>query len=136
MLNNIMYLNEKPFDFGLSTPSYCSHCNFFSENITHLFCDCAKTQCFSKKLYLKLKDDLTLPPLTPQVDIFGFLESDCQSYLIQNKFLSSTLVLKDINKIENREKVTSVNQKKNIAYKRKCGKIKDKLPERADNTVI
>ena len=95
-----------------------------------------KHNVFRKKLYLKLKDDLTLPPLTPQVDIFGFLESDCQSYLIQNKFLSSTLLLKDINKIENREKVTSVNQKKNIAYKRKCGKIKDKLPERADNTVI
>ena len=108
ILKNIIYLNEKPFDFGLSTPPpsppSCSRCNFFSENITHLFCDCATTQCLSKKLYLKLKDDLTLPPLIPQVDIFGFLEPDCQSYLIQNKFLSSTFLLKEINKIKNREK--------------------------------
>ena len=104
IINNIMYLNEKPFDFGLFTPPSSSHCNFFSENITHLFCDCATTQCLSKKLCLKLKDDLTLPLLIPQVDIFGFLESDCQSYLIQNNFLSSTFLLKEINKIKNREK--------------------------------
>ena len=87
-----------------SHPLSSSRCNFIRENITYLFCDCATTQCLSKKLYLKLKDDLTLPPLIPQVDIFGFLEPDCQSYLIQNKFLSSTFLLKEINKIKNREK--------------------------------
>ena len=95
---------------------------------------------------MKLKDDLTLLPLTPQAAIFGFLEIDCQSYLIQNHillilklyiyksrkilFLSSTCLLKEVSKIKNIEKkvVASVNEKKNIAYKRKLGKIEDKLP--------
>ena len=95
---------------------------------------------------MKLKDDLTLHPLTPQAAIFGFPEIDCQSYLIQNHillismlyiymsrkniFLSSTCLLKEVSKIKNIEKkvVASVNEKKNIAYKRKLGKIENKLP--------
>ena len=99
-----------------------------------------------KKLQLKLKDNLTLLPLTPQAAIFDFLEADCQSYLIQNhillilklyicksrknKFLSSTCLLKEISKIKSKEKkVASVNEKKkNIAYKRKWGKFEDKPP--------
>ena len=45
LLNNILYLNEKLFVFGLSTTSSSSFCNSFGEHITHLFCDCAITQC-------------------------------------------------------------------------------------------
>ena len=92
-----------------------------------------------------MKDDLILLPRTPQTAIFGFLEADCQSYLIQNhiplilkvyihksrktKFLSSTCLLKEIRKIKNIEKkVASVKENKDIAYMRKWGKIEDKLP--------
>ena len=130
ILNNILYLNEKRFFFGLSTTSSCSFWNSFGENITHLFCHCATTQCLSKKLQLKLKDDVTLLPLTPQAAICSFPEADCQSYLIQNhillisklyiyksrknKFLRSTCLLKEISKIKNiQEKIASVNEKKN-----------------------
>ena len=35
-----------------------------------------------KKLELKLKDNITLLPLTPQVTTFGFLETDCQELYI------------------------------------------------------
>ena len=118
ILNHILYLNEKRFVFEFSTTSSCSFCNCFGENVTHLFCDCTITQCLWKKLQLQLKDNITLLPLTPQVAIFGFLEADCQTYLIQNhiilisklyiyksrknKFLSSTCLLKEISKIKNR----------------------------------
>ena len=94
---------------------------------------------------MKLKDDLTLLPLIPQAVNFGFLEADCQSYLIQNhillisklyiyrfrknNFLSITCLLKEISKIKNTEKkVESVSKKKDIACKRKWGKIEEKLP--------
>ena len=89
-----------------------------------------------------MKDDSTLLPLTPQAVIFAFLEADSQSYLIQkhillisklyiyksrkNTILSSTCLLKEIKNIE--KKRASVNEKKNIVYKRKRGKIEDKLP--------
>ena len=77
-LNNILYLylNEKLFVFGLSKTSSCSFCNSFNENITHLFCDFTIAQCIWKKLQLKLKDNTTLLPVTPQAAIFGFLEGD------------------------------------------------------------
>ena len=58
ILNNILYLNEKRFVFGISTTSSCSFCNCFGKNITHLFCDCTITQCLWKKLQLKLRDKL------------------------------------------------------------------------------
>ena len=145
ILNNILYLNEKLFVFGLSTTSSCSFCNSFGENITHLFCDCTITQCLWKKLQLKLKDDITLLPLTPQAAIFGFLEGNCQSYLIQNhillisklyiyksrknKFLSSTCLLKEISKIKNIEKKFAyANEKKTLHIKKKWGKNENKLP--------
>ena len=79
ILNNIFYLNEKRFVFGLSATSCCSFCNSFGENITHLFSDCTITQCLWKKLQLKLKDDTALLPLTQQAAIFSFLEANCQS---------------------------------------------------------
>ena len=126
-LNSILYLNEKIFVVELYT-SFCSFCNSFGGNITHLFCDCIITQYLGKKLQLKLKENITLP-LTPQAAIFGFLEADCQCHFIQNhiflnsklytcksrkrKFLSSTSSLKEISKIKNMEnKVASVNEKK------------------------
>ena len=128
-------MNEILFDFGLNTTSSCSSCNSFGENNTHLFCDCAITQCLWKKLQFKLKDDLTVFPLTQQAAIFDFLEANCQSYLIENhilhipklyiyksrknNFLSSNCLLKEISKIKNIEKkVASVNEKENIAYKK------------------
>ena len=64
-----------------------SFCNSFVENITHLFCDCTITHCLWKKLQLKLKDNITILPLTPPPAIFSFLEADSQSYLIQNLIL-------------------------------------------------
>ena len=59
IINNILFLNEKLFVFGLSTTLSCSFCNSFGENITNLFCDCTMAQCLWKKLQLKLKDDTT-----------------------------------------------------------------------------
>ena len=96
--------------------------------ITHLFCDCAITQCLWKKLQFKLKDDLTAFPLTPQAAIFDFLEANCQSYLIENhilhipklyiyksrknKFLRSNCLLKEISKIKNMEKKSCICKRK------------------------
>ena len=73
--------------FGLSATLSYSFCNSFGENITHLFCNCTITEYLWKKLELKLKDNITVLPLTPQATIFGFLEADFQSYIIQNHIL-------------------------------------------------
>ena len=139
ILNKILYLNEKRFWLWTFYNIILLLQQFFCDNITHLACDCIITQCLWKKLQLKLKDDLTLLQLLPHAAIFGVLEVDCQCYLMQNHillisklyiynsrnntFLSSTCLLKKISKIKNIEKkVASVNEKKNIAYKRKWGR--------------
>ena len=100
-----------------------------------------------------LKSFMTLLPLTPQAAIFGFLEADCQSYLIQNhillilklyiykfrknKFLSSTCLLKEISKIKNIEKkIASVNEKKTLHIKETGEKLEVNYLKRDDNTVI
>ena len=119
MLLDILYLNEKVFEWGLSKTYFCSFLNSFGENITDLFCNCTITKCLLKKLQLKLKDNIKLLSLIPQAATFGFLEAGCQSYLIRNhillisklyiykstksKFLGSTCLLKEIGKIKNRE---------------------------------
>ena len=84
IINNISYLNENLFIFGLSTTSSFSFWNSFNENITHFLRDCTVTQCLWKKIQLKLKDDITLLQLTPQAAIFSFLEANYQCNLIQN----------------------------------------------------
>ena len=118
---------------------FCSFCNSFSENITHLFCDCTISQCLLKKLQLKLKHNITLLPLTPQAAIFGLLEADCQSYLLQShillilklyiyksresKFFISTCLLTKISKVKNKEKnVASVNKKQETLHIKETGK--------------
>ena len=40
VLNNVLYLNEKLFSFGISETSQCSFCNQNKETIDHLFCHC------------------------------------------------------------------------------------------------
>ena len=95
-----------------------------------------------EKIQLKLKDNITFLPLTPQTAaILGFLEVSCQSYLIQNhiliisklyicksrksKFLTSTCLLKETSKIKNIEKkVAPVNEKQTSHIK----ESEDKLP--------
>ena len=103
-------------------------CAILLVKISQLFCDCTITQCLWTKLQLNVKDNITLLSLTPQAAIIGFLEANCQSHLIQSgilliskmylyksrksKFLSSTRLLKEISKINNRKKLHLYTKKK------------------------
>ena len=118
---------KKILNLDFLNHNFCSFFNSFGGNITDLFCNCAITECLLKKLQLKLKDNITLLPLTPQAAKFGFLEAGCHSYLILNhilpisklyiykstksKFLGSTCLLKEIGKIKNTE-INSICKRK------------------------
>ena len=88
MINNILYLNEKLFVFGIST-TFCFFCNPFSENITYLFCDCTIAISW-EKLQLKLKDNITLLPLTSWAALpsLVFLKPTANLVLSKNMFFS------------------------------------------------
>ena len=94
LVNSILYLNKKLFTFGLSATSFCTFCNFFWWKYHTSFLWLYNNTMLWKKLQLKLKDNITLLPLTSQAAIFSFFKGDCRSYLIQNQiFLISKLYI-------------------------------------------
>ena len=144
ILNKILYLNEKLFCLWTFYNIILLLLQFFWWQYNTSCLACIITQCLWKKLQLKLKDDWTLLPLLPQATIFGVLEFDCQSHLMQNHiflisklymynsrnntFLSSTCLLKEISKIKNRKKLHLWMKRKALHIKESGGKTECKLP--------
>ena len=144
ILNKILYLNEKLFCLWTFYNIILLLLQFFWWQYNTSCLACIIMQCLWKKLQLKLKDDWTLLPLLPQAAIFGVLEFDCQSHLMQNHiflisklymynsrnntFLSSTCLLKEISKIKNRKKLHLWMKRKALHIKESGGKIECKLP--------
>lgn len=144
ILNNTLYLNKKCFIFGTSKSPLCSYCNLFDETVFHLFCECFQTQLLWKNLQNYFANNISLPSISPQAAIFGFLKADQQIFAISNhlllilklhlykhrpnKILNIKLLLKDITKVKNTEKWLSfVNERRSNAYKKKWGMIENKL---------
>ena len=74
VLNNVLYLNEKLFSFGLSETSQCSFCNQNKETIEHLFCHCFVAKALWNGLNTCSANQLSLYDFTPQAAFFGFTE--------------------------------------------------------------
>ena len=91
VLNNVLYLNEKLFFFGISETSQCSFCNQNNETIEHLFRHCLVAKALLNDLNNFFENHLSLYDLTPQATFFGFTEKDLDDTILQNHLL---LVLK------------------------------------------
>ena len=85
ILNNILYLNKMLFLFGITKNSMCSFCKTQEETIMHSFYDFIHTQLLWKKLQTYLSSHLSIPTLTPQSAIFGFI--DIEDFKIVNHIL-------------------------------------------------
>ena len=85
ILNNILYLNKRLFLFGITKNSMCSFCKTQEETIMHSSYDCVHTQLLWKKLQTYLSSHLSIPTLTPQSAIFGFI--DIEDFKIVNHIL-------------------------------------------------
>ena len=44
ILNNILYLNDRPYKFKAIPSPLCSLCKLENESLTHLFCQCIETR--------------------------------------------------------------------------------------------
>ena len=93
VLNNVLYLNEKLFLFGISETSKCSFCNQNNETIEHLFCHCFVAKALWNDLNTFFENHLSLYDLMPQAAFFGFTEKHLDDTILQNHLL---LVLKYI----------------------------------------
>ena len=87
ILNNVLYLNEKLFFFGISETSQCSFCNQNNETIEHLFCHCFVAKALWNDLNTFFENHLSLYDLTPQAAFFGFTEKDLDNTILQNHLL-------------------------------------------------
>ena len=140
LINNILYLNKMLFRFNLVTESSCSFCSFEDETPIHIFHDCIHTQNLWSELQIFLSDSLTVPSLTPQSAIFGFIDIENQNYIIINhlhlifkyniyksrtyKSLNFLYLKSDIKKVINTEETISLkDQRKKERFFKKWEKI-------------
>ena len=70
-LNNIKFLNKKLPTFGLKSSSLCSLCNLYEKTPFRIFYGRHRIECS----WSVFQNSITLPTLTPQIDIFSILES-------------------------------------------------------------
>ena len=73
IINNVLYLNEKLFQFGKIQSPLCSFCHNEVEATLHVFYKCSVTKPLWNQLSLFFEADLNFSDLTPQTAIFGFI---------------------------------------------------------------
>ena len=74
ILHNILYLNKMLFTFGKIKTPLCSFCHSYDETIKHIFLECICVKQLWNHLRLFLKNDISLPILTPQNCHFWFYQ--------------------------------------------------------------
>ena len=88
IINNVLYLNKKFFQFGKTQSPLCSFCHTEAETKLHVFHKCSVTKILWNLLLLFFETDLDFPDLTPQAALFGFInESDNNLNILQNHIL-------------------------------------------------
>ena len=137
IINNVLYLNEKLFQFGKTQSPLCSFCHNEAETTLHVFHKCSVTKTLWNQLSLFFETDLDFPDLTPQAALFGFInESDNNLNILQNHILlifklyiyqsrergvlNLNGLIKNVTKVKKLErKIASVFEKKTIQFNEK-----------------
>ena len=137
IINNVLYLNKKLFQFGKTQFPLCSFCHTKAETTLHIFHKCSATKILWNQLLLFFETDLDFPDLTPQAALFGFVnESDNNLNILQNHILlifklyvyqsrergvlNFNSLIKNVTKVKKlKRKVASVCEKKAIQSNKK-----------------
>ena len=142
VLNNVLYLNFKLFQFKVSTTSLCSYCNQHDETVQHHFSNC--NEFISLWTAVKLYFANSIKLICPQIAILGYTNTDDRCFITQNlillifKFyvyksrgsgnLSFSAFFHKLVKIKNLEKGTALrNRRKLEVYKKKWSFIENAL---------
>ena len=60
ILNNVLFLNEKLYNFGITNNAFCSFCKAFAETPIHIFYDYIHVKSLWEKLQTKFQNDIIL----------------------------------------------------------------------------
>ena len=66
IINNILYLSKKLFNFGKTNSPLCSFCSLKEETVLHIYSECLPLITLWENLQCFFSNDLRLPCLTPQ----------------------------------------------------------------------
>ena len=84
IINNVLYLNKKLFQFGKNLSPLCSSCHTEAETTLRVFQIFSVTKILWNQLLVLFRTDLDFPDLTPQAVLFGFInESDNNLNILQ-----------------------------------------------------
>ena len=88
ILHNILYLSKMLFTYGKIKAPLSPFCHSYDETIRYVFLECICVKQLRNHLRLFLMNDISLPILTPQTAIFGFINRIENSvYKITNHIL-------------------------------------------------
>lgn len=144
IINNILFLNKKLHIFGISETPLCSFCDTSDETTCHIFFECCKSQSLWTELRNYFLDDFSLPILSPQTALFGFLDfSEHEDLMLFNhillvfklyiyksreeKTLHLKMLLSNIGDVKRIEKTIATSEKKMDKYKQKWRKTDHKI---------
>ena len=83
-LNNVLYLNFKLFQFGVSATSLCSYCNQHDETAQHLFKYCNEVISLWTDIKLYFANDIKLITFCLQTAMLGYTYTDDRCFITQN----------------------------------------------------
>ena len=86
IFNNLLFLNKKLYNFGITNTALCSFCKTFEETPIHFFYDCIHIKSLWEKLQTKFQNDINLPSLTPQAAIIGLTNEANNIYKASKSF--------------------------------------------------
>ena len=72
IINNVLYLNKKPFQFGKTQSPLCSFCHAEAETTLHVFHKCSVTKILWNQLLLFFETDLDFPEYNTADCLFWF----------------------------------------------------------------
>ena len=87
VLNNVLYLNHKLFQFKISTTSLCLYCNKHDEALQHLFSTCNEVISLWTEIKLYFVNNIKLIAFCPQIAILGCINSNDRCFITQNLIL-------------------------------------------------
>ena len=90
VLNSVLYLNLKLFQFKVSAISICSYCNKHDETVQHLFSACNEVISLWTEIKLYFVNDIKLIALCPQTAILGYTNTG-DRWNTSTKFISLKL---------------------------------------------
>ena len=87
IVNNVLFLNKKLYNFGITNTALCLLCKNFEETPIHIFYDSIHVKSLWEKLQTKFQNDIILSSLTKQAAILGLNNEASNIYNLLNRIL-------------------------------------------------